>query len=240
MIRVGITADWEVTGCAKRLILNAEYTQWLADAGMWPVVLPSLPGSEDQALEGLYALVLSGGGDIPPQLYGGDPLPLPEERFSHRDRSAFEFALLWRAMRLGCPILGICLGCQTINTALGGDLVRHLEDPEFHHRRANAGRPAPRHRLHPEAGSLVAALYPSPDTRVVSSHHQALGRIAPGWRITARGPGGVAEAIEHPLYPRILGVQWHPERTPRSQLSANLTAWLKSQAEEYLRERGIK
>jgi len=240
MIRVGITADWEVTGGVKRLILNAEYTQWLADAGMMPVILPSLPGSEDQALEGLSALVLSGGGDIPPQLYGGDPLPFPEERFSHRERSAFEFALLWRAMRLGCPILGICLGCQTINTALGGDLIRHLEDPEFHHRRAKAGHPAPRHRLHPEAGSLVAALYPSPDTRVVSSHHQALGRIAPGWRISARGPGGVAEAIEHPLYPRILGVQWHPERTPRSQLSVNLTAWLKSQAEEYLRERGIK
>ena len=238
MIRVGITADWELTGRVTRLVLNAEYAQWIAGAAMVPVVLPSLPGSEEKALDGLAALVLSGGGDIRPQLYGGDPEPLPEEKFSHADRSAFEFALLWRSMRVGIPVLGICLGCQTINAALGGDLIRHLEDPGLHHRRATPGGTAPRHRLHVEMGSAVAGLYPSPDTRVVSSHHQALGRIAPGWRPTAWGPGGVVEAIEHLAYPRILGVQWHPERTPRSQLSMNLAAWFRGQAEAYLREKG--
>lgn len=239
MIRVGITADWEVMGGRKRLVLNDGYVYWLAGAGMIAFVLPPLPGSEDRALDGLAALVLSGGGDLRPQLYGGDPEPLPEERFSHPERSAFEFALLWRSMRVGLPVLGICLGCQTINAALGGDLTRHLEDPHFHHSRATADGPAPRHRLHVETGSTIADLYPSPDTRVVSSHHQAVRRIAPGWRPTAWGPAGVVEAIEHLGYPRILGVQWHPERTPRSQLSVNLAAWLKSQAEGYLREKVI-
>lgn len=238
MNRVGITADWEVMGGGKRLVLNDAYVHWLAGAGMIPVVLPSLPGLENQFLNGLAALVLSGGGDLRPQLYGGDPEPLSEETYSHPERSAFEFALLWRSMRVGLPVLGICLGCQTINAALGGDVIRHLDDPGFHHRRASPDRPAPRHRLHVEADSTVGSLYPSPDTRVTSSHHQALGRIAPGWRPTAWGPGGVVEAIEHPAYPRILGVQWHPERTPRSQLSVNLASWLKGEADAYRFEQG--
>jgi putative glutamine amidotransferase len=239
MVKVGITSDWEEPAGKKRQVLNAEYAEWLYGAGMYPVVLPPIPGSEDAALDGLSALVLSGGGDIRPELYGADPEPLPEEKYSHRERSAFEFALVWRSLRISVPVLGICLGCQTLNAALGGDLVRHLSDPRAHHRRPGAGgRISTRHRLHVLPGSLVASLYPSADTRVVSSHHQALGRLAPGWAITAWGPEGVAEAIENPLSPCALGVQWHPERTPKSRLSVNLAAWLRGRAEGYARGRG--
>jgi putative glutamine amidotransferase len=238
MRRVGITADWEEIAGKKRLVLNAEYAGWILDSGMLPVVLPSLPGTEDKALEGVSAVLLTGGGDIRPQMYGADPEPHPEERFSHTDRSAFEFALVWRSLRIGMPLLGICLGCQTLNAAAGGDLIRHLEDPRSRHRRRSPASPAPRHRLHVVPGTLAAELYPSPDTRVLSSHHQAVGRLAPGWRVSAWGPDGVVEAIENPSYPHALGVQWHPERTPQSLLSIRLTAWLKAQATDYARRRG--
>lgn len=238
MIRVGITADWDESSGRRRQVLNGDYSEWLYGAGMIPLALPSLPGSEHEALEGLSALVLSGGGDIPPDLYGSDPEPLPEERFSHRERSAFEFALVWRSIRLGIPVLGICLGLQTLNVALGGDLVRHLDDPEGRHRRRDPKGPPARHRLHVEPDTLAEILYPSPDTRVISSHHQALGRLAPGWRVTAWGPDEVPEAIEHPRYPRVLGVQWHPERSPRSAFSDNLALWLRKCAEAYRSETG--
>lgn len=232
VLRVGITSDWEESGARLRQVLNAEYAEWVLDGGLVPVALPSIPGSEEAALEGLSALILSGGGDISPALYGSDPEPLPEEKFSHARRSAFEFALLWRSLRLGMPILGICLGCQTINVALGGDLIRHLDDPAQCHRRKPPASPA-RHRIRVEPHSLVESLYPSPDTRVVSSHHQALGRLAPGWRVTAWGPGDVPEAIENPGHPRALGVQWHPERSPRSLFSRNLVEWLRGEAEGF-------
>jgi|WetSurMetagenome_2_1015567.scaffolds.fasta_scaffold03373_4 putative glutamine amidotransferase len=237
MLRIGITADWREEAGHRRMVLNAEYAEWIQDAGMLPVVLPSLPGSEDRALEGVSGVLLTGGGDIRPHMYGADPEPLPEESFSHGDRSAFEFALVWRSLRIGMPLLGICLGCQTLNAAAGGDLIRHLEDPLFRHRRKGPGEAAPKHRLHVAPGTLAAELYPSADTRVLSSHHQAVARMAPGWKATAWGPDGVVEAIENPSFPHALGVQWHPERTPHSLLSKRLTAWLKAQASAYAKRR---
>src|SRR5512135_1650755 len=238
MVRIGITADWEEVAGRRRMVLNAEYAEWILSAGMLPVVLPSLPGTEDRALTGVSGILLTGGGDIRPHMYGADPEPLPEERFSHGDRSAFEFALVWRSLRIGMPLLGICLGCQTLNAAAGGDLIRHLDDPHFRHRRRSPDAPAPRHRLHLAPGTLAAELCPSGDTRVLSSHHQAVGRLAQGWRATAWGPDGVIEAIEHPSYPHAIGVQWHPERTAYSLLSIRLAAWLKAQAAEYTKRRG--
>lgn len=236
MLRIGITADWEEVAGKRRQVLNREYFEWLFDAGLVPVALPAVPGSEDHALEGLNGLVLSGGRDISPDFYGGDPEPLPSETFSHRDRTAFEFALVWRSLRINLPVLGICLGCQTLAAALGGDLIRHLEDPRFRHRRRSPEAPPSRHRIRVAGGSLAAALYPSLETRVISSHHQSIGRLPPGWRVTAWGPDDVVEAIECTGHPRAMGIQWHPERSRGSRFSRNLAAWLKRQAEAYRRE----
>ncbi|MEW6758068.1 MAG: gamma-glutamyl-gamma-aminobutyrate hydrolase family protein [Acidobacteriota bacterium] len=233
MRRVGLTADWEAGPSDLRLVLNRGYVEWLREAGLHPVVLPSLPGEEAGSLEGLSGLVLTGGGDIPPALYGGDPEPAPEERYSHPDRSAFEFTLVWRAVRMGLPLLGICLGCQTLNVALGGSLVRHLEDPERRHRRKTPDSPSPRHRLQTKPGSLMHALYRTRDVRVLSSHHQAVGLLAEGFEATAWGPGGVVEAIENAARPHVLGVQWHPERTPRSPFSRALARWFRDRAEAW-------
>jgi putative glutamine amidotransferase len=234
MLKVGVTADWQPVDGQLSCVLNRDYHEWLRGAGLYPVTLPALPGSEADALQGLSALVLSGGRDIQPRLYGGDPEPLPGETFSHADRSAFEFALVWKAVRLDLPLLGICLGCQSINVALGGDLVRDLHDPKHRHRRPAGPRGAnPQHRLHTQRGSLTDRLYPSSEVRVVSSHHQAVGRPAEGFRVTAWGPDRVPEALENPSLPRVLAVQWHPERSPRSAFSVALGKWLRDQAARY-------
>ena len=231
MLKVGITADWQETqGGVPKMVLNRDYFEWLRDVGLSPAALPALPGSEAEALSGLDALLLSGGGDIQPRFYGADPEPLPSERYSHADRAAFEFGLVWRCVKMRLPLLGVCLGCQTINAALGGDLIRHLEDPHERHKRKDPARPATRHRLRVEGESLIGGLYPSPDTRVHSSHHQAVGRLASGFRAVSWGPDDVIEGIESPDYPWVVGVQWHPERMPRSPFSRRLALWLKEQA----------
>jgi putative glutamine amidotransferase len=237
-VLIGITADWREDRGHLRLSLCRDYVSWLHREGMRCCVLPSVPGAEEGAIEGLDGLLLSGGGDIPPELYGGDPVPQPGEEFSHRDRSAFEFALVWRALSTGLPLLGICLGCQTLNAALGGGIVRHLDDPKNRHRRSSPSKPNPQHRIRPVPGTIVASMEPTRDIRVCSSHHQAVGPLAPGWLTSAYGPDGVVEAIECREHPMALGVQWHPERTPHSQLSHRLAHWLQTQAESRGHSRG--
>ncbi|MCI4398710.1 MAG: gamma-glutamyl-gamma-aminobutyrate hydrolase family protein [Acidobacteria bacterium] len=224
-LRVGITADWVARERGFNMVLERNYVSWLLDAGFQPLVLPAEPGHVETALEGVDAVLLSGGGDVLPEFYAGNPAPLPEEKFCHRDRCAFDIAVVWRAARLKMPLLGICLGCQLINVAFGGDLVRHLDDQAFRHRRPAPGRPNPAHRIRVVKGTLLDSFGVTPDTRVSSSHHQAVGRPAPGWIISALGPDDVPEAIENPQYPNILGLQWHPERTPRSPLSQSILEW---------------
>lgn len=234
MVRVGLTADWErLPGGKERLVLDRAYVAWVQKAGLQPVVLPALPGDEGASLHGLSGLLLTGGGDIPPAFYGAEPDPEGQEALSHPDRTAFEFTLVWRALKAELPLLGICLGCQTLNVAMGGTLIRHLSDPKGLHRRAASGAPPPRHRLRTQPGSLIHDLYATPDTRVSSSHHQAVGRVADGFLATAWGPGGVVEAIESREHPAVLGVQWHPERTPRSPFSQALASWFAERARAF-------
>lgn len=227
---MGITADWVPRENGFNLVLERNYVSWLVKGGFQPFVLPAEPARVETALEGVDAVLLSGGGDVLPEFYGGNPQPLPEEKFCHRDRCAFDIALIWRAARLRMPLLGICLGCQLINVAFGGDMVRHLDDPRFLHRRSAPGRHNPLHLIRAVPGTLIDSFSPTRDTRVSSSHHQAAGRLAPGWTVSAFGPNGVPEAIESTSHPNILGVQWHPERTPRSPLSASILEWFREAA----------
>jgi len=236
MLRVGITADWQYLDGNLKMVLDRAYHEWLRGVGLVPIALPALPRTEADAVRGLHGIVLSGGRDIHPCLYGGDPEPRFEETYSHQDRSAFEFALVWRSTKLNIPLLGICLGCQTINVALGGDLVRHMVDPKHRHRRKRDGASDPRHRLRVEPGSIIGGLYDSRDIRVHSSHHQSVGLLARGLKATAWGPDGVVEAIENPERPRLLGIQWHPEVAPRSRFSRAIALWLKAKAEEHRAE----
>jgi len=226
---VGVTSDWNREDAALYTRADRRVIEWLKEEGIIPVVLPSFPGIEEELLSAVSGLVIPGGRDIEPFYYSGVPEKEFEEEYCHRDRTAFEIAILWRAARLGIPVLGICLGCQVMNVAFGGDLIPHLDDPKGRHRRRN-GRKAVNHRLHSFEGSFIEDMEVTGDTRVSSSHHQAVGRVAPGWRATAYGPDEVVEVIESDEYPLVKGIQWHPERTPHSPLSRDLAAWIREKA----------
>lgn len=154
---------------------------------------------------GFDGLLLCGGGDLDPLLYGqesrGSQPPDPE-----RDRT--ELALVRAWLEAGKPILGICRGTQVLNVALGGTLVQDL-GPDlvpFH----TWDQQDKVHPIRTQEGSLLHRLY-GPLCAVNSAHHQAADRPGEGLRVTARSEGGVAEGLELPGRP-VLGVQFHPER----------------------------
>jgi putative glutamine amidotransferase len=169
------------------------------------------------------ALVLAGGEDIAPELYGvarGYPAEGP-----HAERAdAAQIALVRRALAQRTPLLGICRGLQIVNVALGGTLVPDL-GPEAEHvdAAAPAHRRMHRHEVVLTAGSALGGLFGAEALAVQSAHHQAVDLLGPGLRVVARAEDGVVEAVEHAEAP-ILGVQWHPEDpdAPAGQLATLL------------------
>lgn len=150
-------------------------------------------------------LILVGGDDMDPALFGQGNTA---SRGIDRVRDEAELALLNVFCAAGRPVLAICRGHQVVNVWLGGDLIQNLS-PElvlFHQREEGD-------QVHPvraAEGSLLRRLY-GPVFPVNSSHHQGLGRLGRGLRVTAWSEGGVMEAVEHESLP-LISVQFHPER----------------------------
>ena len=168
----------------------SNYERALLLAGVRPA---GAPGEAD-------ALVLPGGGDLHPRLYG-QRLCGAEDIDEARD--ARELALAEAFLRRGLPVFGICRGLQLLNVFFGGTLHQHIEG---HSRREGCDR------LHPVCaeGGLLCALY-GPRFTVNSAHHQAVDRLGAGLRVLARADDGTVEALAHGHLP-VFAVQWHPER----------------------------
>jgi putative glutamine amidotransferase len=193
------------------ILLPRRYADSVARAGGIPLLLPSVPGVE-QALPRLDGLVLAGGGDIAPGMFGAQAHP--RSGGVRPDRDAAELALASAALELSLPLLGICRGLQLLNVALGGTLHQHLPDLVGHdgHSPVTGGygthqvKVAPDSRL---AGLLGAAA--AGEFGVPTHHHQAIDRLGEGLVATAWTPDGTIEAAELPGPGFVLAVQWHPE-----------------------------
>ena len=151
-------------------------------------------------------LLLTGGGDIEPALFGQPP---KGSNPPDRERDKAELSLCADFLAAGKPILGICRGCQILNVALGGSLVQDLGPLNQRHITRADGRD----NSHPVCalpGSLLFGLFGA-TFWVNSAHHQAVDAPGDGLIVTARSQCGVAECVELPHRP-VLGVQFHPER----------------------------
>ena len=184
-----------------------EYADRVADAGGIPVQL-TRSAEPAAVLDRLDGVLLSGGDDVDPRLYGSGPGPSQGSFEPARDR--FEAELVDGVMEAGMPVLGICRGIQLINVALGGTLVGHLApDAGEGHSCFAYPRAERTHAISIIPGTVLASLYG--ESAVVNSfHHQAVDRPGDGLIVSALAPDGVVEAIEHRVLP-IIGVQWHPE-----------------------------
>ncbi len=193
----------------------ADYEESITRAGATVCPLHPTIGDPGSALDGVDALVLSGGGDIHPRFYGESPHPAFSAAEPGRDE--FELALARLAIDRGMPVLAICRGVQVLNVAAGGSLVQDIETevPGALVHRVDATPSTIAHEVWVASGSKLAALLAErieEDALLVNSrHHQAVKRLAPGFVASATAPDGVIEAIERPDLPFCIGVQWHPE-----------------------------
>jgi putative glutamine amidotransferase len=203
--------------------LSGSYEKWLtgADSNMVLVNMYGMPA--DSAVFVLFTchgLLLTGGEDVNPSYYGKqNELAKCEEIDGYRD--TLEMALINRAMMLRMPVFGICRGEQILNVALGGSLFTDVPtdvDKKVIHR-CPPGSKDCLHNVNIDKESDLYAITGITNGIVNSYHHQAVDKIATGFKVSARSDNGVAEAIEREApegMAFVMGVQWHPEA-----LSAN-------------------
>ncbi|MDD2498490.1 MAG: gamma-glutamyl-gamma-aminobutyrate hydrolase family protein, partial [Desulfitobacteriaceae bacterium] len=208
---IGITCSEDYSN--DSFMVRNYYFKATEACGGVPIILPSL--IEKFSLENIYSLldgiILSGGADVDPILFGEEPIKGVGKITPLRDQ--FEINLAGKFFEMKKPILAICRGIQVLNIALGGTIYQDInsqvpnclkhdqEAPKWHvtHRVAVDG--------HSKLSQIIGAL----SYRVNSFHHQAVRQSAPGFIVSARAEDGVVEWIEAPEHPFAIGVQWHPE-----------------------------
>ncbi len=206
---IGITTYGR--NAAAEFTLQAVYVDAVRRAGGIPILLPPGETRCDRILQLVDGLILAGGGDIDPAIYGGDSHPAIYSVDAERDE--FELSLAETVMAEGFPVLGICRGMQVLGVVSGGNLISHVPDrfgDDILHRLDNPRRPTS-HTVEVNAQSRLAEVLKVTKTEVTSWHHQAVQSVSNGWSPVAFAPDGVIEAIEHQEHPWAVAVQWHPE-----------------------------
>jgi len=188
------------------------YVAGVAESGGLPIGLPTIdPAEAPSFLDLVDGLLLSGGEDVHPALFGEEPHERIDEVDERRDR--FEIALAREAHARNLPTFGICRGVQLMNVAFGGtlhqDIPSQLKTGLAHTQRSVED--ILWHTVEVAEGSVLARIVGAGALRTNSFHHQACRAVAPGFRVTAQATDGVVEGIEDPSREFFLGVQWHPE-----------------------------
>jgi putative glutamine amidotransferase len=185
------------------------YERAMRTAGLEPVRLR--PG-EGQGLSGVCGLLLTGGVDVNPNLYGQEPRPETEVPDEERDQS--ELRLLGEALTADLPVLAICRGMQLMNVHLHGTLQQHLPSTTTHKQRFEEDRSGNHRAVHEitiHDGTKLAAIVGSGVHTVNSRHHQAVDQLGHGAIVNAISSDGVVEGFELPSKRFAVAVQWHPE-----------------------------
>ena len=191
----------------------SDFARKVSEAGGIPVLLP-YEAADPEVVGRVDALIVTGGQDVDPAVWGGPPATSAGDGVLSIDRRRddYEITLVREALDQGVPLLGVCRGHQLLNVALGGTLCPDLPDRGVQHLSFASfpdARPMKEHEVAFLAGSLAAHLYGS--TAAVNSwHHQAVARLGTGLVCSGLADDGVIEALEVPGQP-VLGVQWHPE-----------------------------
>jgi putative glutamine amidotransferase len=189
--------------CTK---LTAAYTHAVYAAGGQPVIMPVVIDPPADLLERFDGLILTGGGDLDPTLYGEEPDPTI---YGVRpDRDAFEIALYEEAIARDLPVLAICRGMQLVNVLRGGSLIQEIEADIDHWQAAPSFEAS--HKIDLLAEARLADIFSRSTVAVNSYHHQGLKVIGEGLRVTATC-GAIVEAVEADDA-RLVAVQWHPEQ----------------------------
>lgn len=214
MIRIAVTS------CQKL----PNYEAAIRRAGGEPVVVDPATHTPADIVREFDGLLLTGGGDIDPAIYGEATHPTVTAAEPGRD--AFELALVREASAADLPVFAICRGIQVMNVARGGSLVQDIPSQVAHHGE---------HKVSDPPDALVHDVVVAPGSRlqqllggktdinachVNSRHHQSIKAVGRGLAVTATAPDGVIEAVEDPSLSFCVGVQWHPENFTHGEFAA--------------------
>jgi putative glutamine amidotransferase len=215
---IGITSsiDRQSAIFGETYKLARKYAEGVLRAGGVPVIVPH---NLDEAalrvmLDRLDGVVLSGGGDMDPALFGEERHPATCEIEPDRDR--LEMMLTRWVVERDIPFLAICRGIQVLNVALGGSLVQDIpsqvaEALPHSFDRQTTPRDYVAHPVKISSQSRLARIMQLESVQTNSWHHQSIKRVADGLQVTAIAPDGVIEAVEVPARRYAIAVQWHPE-----------------------------
>jgi gamma-glutamyl-gamma-aminobutyrate hydrolase PuuD len=189
-------------------LLPMEYVSAVIRAGGTPVLLPPSPADPRSVLKVLSGVIVTGGPDVDPKLYGADAHPENDPPRPERDQ--WESAVCLAALEMDLPLLAICRGLQVLNVALGGTLHQHLPAiTGSDNHRAVRGQMTP-NTFTIEAGTVLAGILGT-GADGMCHHHQGVDRLGRGMHAVARAGDGTIEAAEVEDRRFAVGVQWHPE-----------------------------
>jgi putative glutamine amidotransferase len=192
------------------------YIAALRGAGMTPVMFPDEedPAESDRLVDLVDGVVLSGGQDVDPELYGAENT---HSRGVNPAADRLEIAIVEAARQREKPLLAICRGIQVLNVTLGGTLHQEVTSPGGVHELIDKETDpeelvARRHVVRFESEARLAKMYGAAEAKVNTIHHQGIDRLAAGLIVEGRTDDGLIEAVHYDGDWWALGVQWHPER----------------------------
>ncbi|MEN0022299.1 gamma-glutamyl-gamma-aminobutyrate hydrolase family protein [Microbacterium sp. LWO14-1.2] len=220
---------WDV----RAAFLPEQYLTGVTDSGGIALLLPPQdPDAADAAIAGMDGLVLSGGADVAPELYGEERHPLTDP--ARVDRDAWELALFRAAERRRIPVLAICRGLQLVNVARGGTLQQHLPESLGTEKYRIGGGVFAENDVEVAEDTAFADIIRESDVRVHSYHHQGIDRLGDGLVAAAHSDDGLVQAFVDTDGGHVVGVQWHPEENAEDR---RLFADLVSQARAFAARR---
>ena len=210
---IGFVFSIDMENRPNKYVLNVPYVAAVIRAGGIPMPIP-VDGDPSRAadyIDMIDGLLLPGGEDVTPNLYGEEPVP--QVTYMLEDKDRFEMELIRLAIERKKPILGICRGMQILATTLGGKMYQDLPTQYpgcICHRQNTTIRSQLSHTAKVEPGSLMEKLLGEEPLRVNTYHHQAVKELPAGFRGTVVAPDGILEAMESEDG-TMIAVQWHPE-----------------------------
>lgn len=215
---IGITSLCGEEKTKKYNKVRCSYVDAVYKAGGIPIIIPPFENLKlsSKYIDLIDALILSGGSDITPEIYGESKLPEVKDNNVFRDK--WEIELFNKAYEKNIPILGICRGMQLINVALGGNLYQDIDlqlNCDSPHLPIELQRKKnleyEKHQVNILKNSQLDKIVCSEKIHVNSHHHQAIKNLAEDLTISAKSECGITEAVEVKNKNFLIGVQWHPE-----------------------------
>lgn len=195
----------------KKMDINNVYLASIEQAGGIPICIPNATEENVGALLDIVdGLVLIGGADIDPLLFGEEPHRNIGSVVRKRDDS--DILLMNEAYRRQMPVLGICRGQQIMNVVFGGTIIQDI--PSQVENIVQHKQPSKRRELAHTVDVKTPkfkAIFGEESFRVNTFHHQSVGELGEGLVASAVAKDGIIEGIEHESHPYCVAVQWHPE-----------------------------